>query len=616
MGRITVFTTEGCSASIRTMAALKNRKLPFSVINLTDHPQKQVEVLTLCHRYSTPHVFFNTRYVGGYEATVALLSEWALTCEGASDSCSITGSSTVSSQDLGSNRGKDRSNKNKSKPLLYASIHDRYMVEIGNHHDPADPRLAVPLKIVHRDTDAFCRDETKQYFIKLPSGDASSILEMTVMLLDIIRHVDHTAGSTIYKQSFTGRDVIKAISAVFEIPIDEASIFSGHLLSLGIFSLMGIVSNERNDIDKAVNSQAIYRMQCLETPSILNSFCVWTEKVDQNYMRLINRLTNMMNTIQMDATDRGGTMRRERAIKHPDFPMFEEDICEIQGVHMTQMNDFTKIVSTTKLHCVPFQRGVCISYDLFLILHFKAFGINLYNLMMQYAILKIGAPDAKVKHSRVEYFAELKFNVGGYLYSLYEWEHGILRGNAKGSSCDGMSSSSIPFGRKDPRIANCVRDPDPRIHFAINHGTNSCPAVRRYSATNIDEELTVATKSFCEKESNLRFDERKLELHVSKIFTWYRSDFANDANLLPQWILNFTHGSIQQRLDFILETKNGGKPIKVIDIAFDWSMKSSWIYGVIPYESESLKMSKGRVRLAALLPKSSISKCREIRVEL
>jgi hypothetical protein len=249
-------------------------------------------------------------------------------------------------------------------------------------------------------------------------------------------------------------------------------------------------------------------------------------------------------------------------------------------------------------------------------MHLKAFGINLYNLMMQYAILKVGAPDVKVKCSRVEYFSEIKFNVGGYLYSLYEWEHGILRGNVKGSSCDGMSSSSVPFSRKDPRMAYCVTHPDPRIHFAINHGTNSCPSIRLYSATNLDEELTIATKSFCEKQSNLRFDEAKLELHVSKIFTWYRSDFVNDAKLLPRWIVNFTNGAMLQRLDSAFENKNGGKGIKVLDIAFDWSMKSSGLYGVLPFELENFKMNKGRSHISALISKSSTSKSREIRAEM
>jgi hypothetical protein len=67
--------------------------------------------------------------------------------------------------------------------MLYASLHDRYMAEIGNHHDPSDPRLSVPLELAKQDIDIFQRDEMKQYFIKLPSGDRSTTLEITVMLL-------------------------------------------------------------------------------------------------------------------------------------------------------------------------------------------------------------------------------------------------------------------------------------------------------------------------------------------------------------------------------------------------------------------------------------------------
>ena len=231
-------------------------------------------------------------------------------------------------------------------------MHDRYMVEIGDHHDPSDPRLSIPSESVNRNIDTLKREETKKYFIKMPNGDRSTTLEMTVMLLDTIRHIDHTVGSVTYIQSFTGRDIVKAISAVFEISSDEAAKFSG---TLGIFSMMGNTLHDSKQAHVIANSQTIYQMKCLETPTILNSFCDWTEKVDQNSMRLINRLTNIMNTIETDATDRYGTVRRERAINHLDFPMFEEAICELQGVHLIQMNDSTKIVSPFKIYLSYFQ---------------------------------------------------------------------------------------------------------------------------------------------------------------------------------------------------------------------------------------------------------------------
>jgi hypothetical protein len=237
--------------------------------------------------------------------------------------------------------------------------------------------------------------------------------------------------------------------------------------------------------------------------------------------------------------------------------------------------------------------------------------------MMQYAILKVGAPNSKVKHSRLDFFSEIKFNVGGYLYSFYDWEHGILRGNRKGSSCDGMFPSSVPFARKDPRITFCVAKPDPRIHFTIFHGSNSCPSIRSYSSSSIDEELTIATKAFCEKESNFRFDEAKLTLNVSKIFKWYQSDFVDDAKLLPWWIYKFIDPSVQQRLDVAFENKIRGNNIKVVDIVFDWSLKFSWIYGVFPFEIENVTMNECRTQLSVFAPKSFIkSKSQEIRVEL
>jgi hypothetical protein len=145
--------------------------------------------------------------------------------------------------------------------------------------------------------------------------------------------------------------------------------------------MMGNSLQENKHAHVTVKSQAFYRMKCLETPFILNSFCDWTEKVDPNYMRLIDRLTSIMNTILLDAADKFGTMRRERVIKHPDFPMFEEAICEIQGVSLIQMNDSTKIVSTLNLFTSsPIPTGRT-SPTITFIFHFQFVGMRLRHLV-------------------------------------------------------------------------------------------------------------------------------------------------------------------------------------------------------------------------------------------
>ena len=43
-----------------------------------------------------------------------------------------------------------------------------------------------------------------------------------------------------------------------------------------------------------------------------------------------------------------------------------------------------------------------------------------------------------------------------------------------------------------------VAESDYRIHFALNCGAKSCPAIRIYSAKDLDRELELNTKAFLE----------------------------------------------------------------------------------------------------------------------
>ena len=70
---------------------------------------------------------------------------------------------------------------------------------------------------------------------------------------------------------------------------------------------------------------------------------------------------------------------------------------------------------------------------------------------------------------------------------------------------------------------------DPRIHFYLNCGANSCPPLKaRAIAENATEaELEESARSFINDPSNVRFDARSSTLYLSKIFDWYSDDFIN-----------------------------------------------------------------------------------------
>jgi hypothetical protein len=216
------------------------------------------------------------------------------------------------------------------------------MAEIGNFHDPNDKRLSVPLDTKPiLDEAPLPRDPNLEYCIEIP-GDQSTVLEMTQMFLDLIKLEENTIGSTIHHKSFFGSKVIKILAGAFEINEKKAQKIASQLLSIGLFHAIDSPSSSGISFD----TEALYRLQCHYSPSILNSFRVWTESVDPNPLRLIHHLIMKFNDIEINATDARGTLHPSKAKKSNEYTEFEESICELQGINLSRMNDRMKIVRT------------------------------------------------------------------------------------------------------------------------------------------------------------------------------------------------------------------------------------------------------------------------------
>lgn len=122
------------------------------------------------------------------------------------------------------------------------------------------------------------------------------------------------------------------------------------------------------------------------------------------------------------------------------------------------------------------------------------------------------------------------FKIDGEWYSLGELEHKILR----------------KFG-------------DPRIHFAINCASFSCPVVwnRAYTADNLNNALDVQTKKFINDPARNIITQE--EVNVSKIFTWYKKDFKVNGGDVTDFINRYANVKIAN------QPKKGYKE-------YDWSL--------------------------------------------
>lgn len=80
---------------------------------------------------------------------------------------------------------------------------------------------------------------------------------------------------------------------------------------------------------------------------------------------------------------------------------------------------------------------------------------------------------------------------------------------------------------------------DPRIHFAINCASVSCPILwnQAYEAPKLDEQLDAAARRFINDPERNRIGEGKAE--ISRIFKWFKGDFTQNEDL-PAFINRYS----------------------------------------------------------------------------
>ena len=130
-----------------------------------------------------------------------------------------------------------------------------------------------------------------------------------------------------------------------------------------------------------------------------------------------------------------------------------------------------------------------------------SYWINAYNAMTVDLILR-HYPIKSIKDIKDPWYQRL-WKLGDKWYNLDDIEHQILR-----------------------------KMEEPRIHFAIVCASVSCPKLlnEAYTASNLESQLTNATKDFINDSERNAVSENDLE--ISKIFQWFTKDFKQDGSLI------------------------------------------------------------------------------------
>ncbi len=99
---------------------------------------------------------------------------------------------------------------------------------------------------------------------------------------------------------------------------------------------------------------------------------------------------------------------------------------------------------------------------------------------------------------------------------------------------------------------------EPRIHFAINCASISCPNLlnEAFTAAKINEQLDKVSKSFINSNKN---EISKNSVKLSSIFDWYKKDFTEDGKTLLDYINEYSEVKI-----------DAGTTVNYKD--YDWSL--------------------------------------------
>jgi hypothetical protein len=104
---------------------------------------------------------------------------------------------------------------------------------------------------------------------------------------------------------------------------------------------------------------------------------------------------------------------------------------------------------------------------------------------------------------------------------------------------------------------------DPRVHFAINCASKSCPPLisEPYRGAVLDTQLDQVTRNFLNSPANYRIEGDTL--WVSSIFKWFAGDFKDDP---AGFYRTYAKGELKRHLD---EKK---ERVKVKYLDYDWSL--------------------------------------------
>lgn len=114
-----------------------------------------------------------------------------------------------------------------------------------------------------------------------------------------------------------------------------------------------------------------------------------------------------------------------------------------------------------------------------------------------------------------------------------------------------------------------VAEVDPRIHFTLNCGAESCPPIGVYHGDKLENELTRATNGFLNQSVSFKPETKTVQL--SMIFQWYKPDFGGTDKSLLEFLR--TNGTETYQSQFkAFEEACGQNGVRIAYDTYNWGL--------------------------------------------
>lgn len=110
---------------------------------------------------------------------------------------------------------------------------------------------------------------------------------------------------------------------------------------------------------------------------------------------------------------------------------------------------------------------------------------------------------------------------------------------------------------------------EPRIHFALVCAAMSCPPLRAeaYTGARLDAQLDDQGRTFLADSTKNRVPLDDDTIQLSKIFTWFESDFGGSEAAVQQFIARYAEGEVKAKLEA------GGYRIE--SLGYNWTLNDA-----------------------------------------